>query len=185
MKRNSTPKKRKNILYKIFYRHEETNEDVLIYLGRTHQPLNNRLRGHFLKSPMMRSLDPRLVSRIEYADFKTEADMFLYEIYFINKWKPPLNVDDKSKEELTVDLPPVSFQIFDCTLLDKWRQIVQEEDLNYQRQQKEKRDLMEEYQTMRKKIFRDENLTPEEKSERWYKWLETEFEPRKQNLNVF
>lgn len=176
-------KKRENILYKIFYK-SDAGEDVLVYLGRTHQPLNNRLRGHFLKAPMMRVLDPRCVSRIEYAQFQTEADLFLYEIYFINKWKPPLNVDDKSKEELTVDLPPVPFLEYDCPLLEKWKGIVEEEDLKYQRRQKEKAELAELYHAKRREIFKDETLSTEEKAERWAQWRE-EYEAQKELMDIF
>ena len=185
MKKNSEEKKkRENILYKIFYSNDQ-GENVLVYLGRTHQPLNNRLRGHFLKAPMMRVLDPRCVTKIEYACFQTEADMFLYEIYFINKWKPPLNVDDKSKEELTVDLPPVPFQEFDCLLLDKWCLIVEEDDRRHQQRQKEKAARAELYHNMRRQIFGDESLSAEEKAERWARWLETVYEPTENGLDMF
>lgn len=177
--------KRDNILYKIFYKNEQ-GEDCLVYLGRTHQPLNNRLRGHFLKAPMMRMLDPRCVSKIEFAHFQTEADMFLYEIYFINKWKPPLNVDDKSKEELTIDLPPVAFQEFDCPLLEKWRQTVEKNDLEYQRKKKAKAAFAELYRAKRREIFKDETLSSEEKTERWNQWL-SEFQqaPEEETLDMF
>ena len=79
-------------LYKIYY--ENGTDNVLVYLGRTNQKLKNRLRCHFFKKPIVRVLDLKQVSKIEYAEFYTEADMFLYEIYYINKFKPPLNVDD-------------------------------------------------------------------------------------------
>lgn len=44
-------------LYKIYY------DDVLVYLGRTKQPLQTRLRGHFFKKPMHRVIDIQQVSR--------------------------------------------------------------------------------------------------------------------------
>lgn len=172
---------RKNILYKIYYA-KEGGGDVLVYLGRTHQPLNNRLRGHFMKAPMMRELDPRQVSKIEYAEFKTEADMFLYEIYFINKLKPPLNKDDKSKEKLTVDLPPVPFQNYDCSLLAKWCGAVEEKDAEHEQRRKGKLELIELRSQVRKQLHEDKSLSPEEKSERWSKWLEDVFEPRMNEL---
>lgn len=68
---------------------------------------------------MHRSVDIMQVTKIEYAEFKSEADMFLYEVYYINKLKPSLNVDDRAKDELTVDLPKIEFKIFDCHLMDK------------------------------------------------------------------
>ena len=84
------------ILYRIWY------GDVLVYLGRTKQPLQSRIHGHLFKKPMQRSISINLVTKIEYAEFLSEADMNLYEIYFINLWKPPLNIDDKCKDELTI-----------------------------------------------------------------------------------
>lgn len=84
------------ILYRIWYGND------LVYLGRTKQPLQTRLHGHFFKKPMHRSISINLVTKIEYAMFPTESDMNLYEIYFINLWKPALNIDDKCKDELTV-----------------------------------------------------------------------------------
>ena len=42
-----------------------------------------------------------------YAEFKTEADMNLYGIYFILKWHPPLDIDDKTCDYPTVELPDV------------------------------------------------------------------------------
>lgn len=104
-------RKVKHVLYKIFY--SSPNGDCLVYLGRTNQPIKVRLRGHFTAKPMMRKLDPRQVSRIECAELTTEADMFLYEIYYINLWKPLLNCDDKSREELTIRMPELDFQPLD------------------------------------------------------------------------
>lgn len=63
------------ILYRIWY------GDVLVYLGRTKQPLQSRIHGHLFKKPMHRSISINLVTKIEYAEFRTEADMNLYEIY--------------------------------------------------------------------------------------------------------
>ena len=37
---------------------------------------------------------------VEYALCETEADMFVYEVYYINRFKPALNKDDKAKDEL-------------------------------------------------------------------------------------
>lgn len=104
------------VLYKFYY------GDVMVYLGRTKQPLQDRIRGHLFKKPMHRAIDISLVTKIEYAMFSTEADMNVYEIYLINKLKPVLNVDDKTGDEPTIILPEVEFITFDCHLWDKWKQ---------------------------------------------------------------
>ena len=51
--------------------------------------------------------------------------MNLYEIYFILKEHPPLNVDDKTRDYPTVDLPPVEWKEFTTPLWEKWRDELQ------------------------------------------------------------
>lgn len=103
-------------LYRIFY------GDEIVYLGRTMQPLQDRIRGHVFGKPMHRKIDIDLVSRIEFCQFTTQADMYLYEIYFINKYKPPLNCDDKASDELTVVLEEPRWELFSTALWDRWKE---------------------------------------------------------------
>ena len=108
------------LLYKVFYK--GADGEFIAYLGRTKQRINARLRGHFKQLPMHKMIDIFSVSRIEVAECKTEADMFLYEIYYINKYKPTLNKDDKSKEELTIELPELDFKtLHNEEIMEKWK----------------------------------------------------------------
>lgn len=134
------------LLYRIWY------GEYLAYLGRTKQPLQARIRGHLLKKPMHRAIDIDCVTKIEYAEFQTEADMFLYEIYFINLWKPPLNVDDKSRDNLTVALPAVEWTLFHTSLWEKWKNEIHERDKEYQKKRKREEELFEKKREMRKKL---------------------------------
>jgi hypothetical protein len=109
-----------NILYKIYYK------SYLVYIGRTKQDLTQRIRGHFFKKAMHKNIDIFKTSKIEYAKFKSEADMFVYEVYLINLYKPPINVDDKASDNLSVTLPNVDWVEFDCHLMAKWRDILSE-----------------------------------------------------------
>lgn len=119
--------KRKYVIYKIFY--DSPTGEFIAYLERTKQPINSRLNGHFFKKPMHKHVDVLQVSHIEIAECKTEADMFLYEIYYINKFKPPINADDKSKEELTIILPELKFEtLHNETLMNKWRDKIRREN---------------------------------------------------------
>lgn len=102
-------------LYKIYF------GETLAYLGRTRQPLKKRLRGHFFKARLHKAIDIFQVTHIECAHFPTCADMYLYEIYYINKLHPLLNRDDVAPDELTIQLPEVPFEAFDCDLMDKWK----------------------------------------------------------------
>lgn len=111
------------ILYRIWY------GIVLAYVGRTKQPLQARIRGHMFAKPMHRAIDIHNVTLIEYAEFQTEADMNLYEIYFINFWKPPLNVDDKARDSLTIILPDVSWKPFIPNKWDEWKRMLSSDDM--------------------------------------------------------
>lgn len=110
------------ILYKIYY------GDTLIYLGRTKQDLQQRIRGHFFSKPMHRKIDIFNTTKIEYAECKTEADLYVYEVYYINKYHPPLNVDDRARDNLTIELPEIEWKLYNCKLIDKWKSILHEEE---------------------------------------------------------
>jgi len=110
------------LLYRIYY------DFGIAYVGQTAQPLKRRLHGHFFAKPMMRKIDPRHVVRIEYAICKSRADMKLYEIYYIEKLKPPLNFADKNRDKLSVTLPDIPFLPFDRDLLSKWCAEIEERE---------------------------------------------------------
>lgn len=111
------------ILYRIWY------GEHLAYLGRTKQPLQARIRGHMFNKPMHRAIDIHNVTKIEYTMLKTEADMNLYEIYFINLWHPPLNVDDKAKDDLTIVLPDLQWKEFVPAKWEEWKVQLKSEDM--------------------------------------------------------
>jgi hypothetical protein len=122
-------------LYKIYY------GDTLAYLGRTRQPLKRRLHGHFFKQKLHKAIDIFAVTHIEYAQFTTCADMYLYEIYYINMLHPLLNRDDAAPDELTVTLPEVAFTAFECNLMEKWKAevLLKKEQLREKRAQQRSR----------------------------------------------
>lgn len=103
------------ILYRIWY------GNCLAYVGRTKQPLQARIRGHMFSKPMHRAIDIHNVTKIEYTEFDTEADMNLYEIYYINLWKPPLNVDDKARDDLSISMPDKEWGEFIPANWDSWK----------------------------------------------------------------
>ena len=142
------------ILYRIYY------GDQIVYLGRTMQPLQNRIRGHLFKKPMHREICINQVSKIEYATFRTQADMYLYEIYFINLWRPALNKDDKASDYLTVTLPEVEWRLFTTPLWEKWRKEIEDKDIIYQNKRKIEIEAIEQKREMRRKWHNGE--IPEE-----------------------
>lgn len=147
-------------LYKIYYENE--TDDILVYLGRTNQRLKDRLRCHFFKKPIVRVLDLKLVSKIEYAEFKTEADMFLYEIYYINKFKPLLNVDDVAKDNLTVELPEVTFIEYKDPIIDKWRKDLFAKSLQETEMENRLKAITEELCSLRKQYHLNTNMSEED-----------------------
>lgn len=168
--------KKQYILYKIY------SENCLLYVGRTKQPLKRRLHGHFFKAPMHRSINIECVTKIEYATLPTEADMFVWEVILINQLKPVLNRDDKAKDQLTLELPPLPFQEFNCDLMEKWREeirIADEMDLEKRRQRSQ---LEAEKREKRAEIRARKDLTQDEKEDLYTAWLIEYYEPVRNEL---
>lgn len=138
------------ILYRIYY------DLGIVYLGRTKQPLQSRLRGHMLAKPMHRAIDIHNVTRIEYTELPTEADMFLYEIYFINRWKPPLNRDDKAGDDLSISLPDLEWSVFTPANWERWKTDIRRYDAEYQMRQQDKVAYAELVREMRRKWHKGE-----------------------------
>lgn len=113
------------ILYRIYYGCH------IVYVGRTKQPLQSRMHGHMFAAPMHRAINIHNVSKIEYTMLHTEADMNLYEIYFINLWKPDLNVDDKARDDLTINLPDLEWKEFVPANWDSWKKQLNQDDMDY------------------------------------------------------
>ena len=148
-------------LYRIYY------GDRIVYLGRTTQPLQARIRCHLFKKPMLRELGIDQVSKIEFATFKSQSDMYLYEIYFINLWKPELNKDDKASDALTVTLPEVEWKLFSTPLWDKWKKEIEDIDSSYQEERRAEKEAVEKKREMRRKR-RNGEITEDE----YYAFLE-------------
>lgn len=149
------------IIYKIFYGND------IVYLGRTKQSLQNRIRGHLFKKPMHRSININLVTKIEYAEFKTEADMNLYEIYFINLYKPTLNIDDKVKDNLTITLPDVQWKPFNIPLWEKWQEKIKQNDEAEKMRSEEKK-----ARTEMKRLLRRKKINGEISEEDYWNYIE-------------
>ncbi len=135
-------------LYKIYF------GEQLAYLGRTRQPLKQRLRGHFFKKKFHKCIDIYKVTRIERAETASCADMYLYEIYYINKLHPLLNKDDLAPDDLTISLPELEFLEFECNLMEKWKIEFSKNEAEYKeilRVRREKRAARKKEQELKKK----------------------------------
>lgn len=132
-------------IYRVYY------GDDIVYLGRTKQPLQDRIRGHVFKKPMHRDIDINHVTKIEYATFATEADMNVYEVYFINLYKPIFNCDDKALDSLSVSLPDVKWVQFVTPLWSKWAKKVADKDAAEKLERKRKIEFDMKKREMRQK----------------------------------
>ncbi len=71
--------------------------------------------------------------------------MYIYELYYINKYKPPLNEDSKADDEVTIELPDLEWYEFSYHMLDQWKCDICLRDMaqaEVQRQYKEFADRM-------------------------------------------
>lgn len=84
------------------YRFIDKNNKI-IYVGRTGD-LKRRLRSHMNNGHLPEECYSS-ISKIEYIMLENFADMALYEVYFINKFCPEYNTQDKSETPSTIDLP--------------------------------------------------------------------------------
>ena len=139
-------------LYKIYYGKN------CIYLGRTNQPITSRLRGHFFAKPMHKMINIAIVTKIEICTLKTEADMYLYEIYYINLLKPTLNRDDKAFDELSVVLPELDWKEYKPPRMDVWLKIIVEEEEADKLQKENERERLQRKMEARKTLKEDAYL---------------------------
>ena len=147
-------------LYRIYY------GDEIVYLGRTMQALQDRIRGHVFGTVMLRKIDIDAVTKIEYCMFPSQADMYLYEIYFINKYKPRLNCDDKASDDLTVKLREPVWTTFETQLWGRWKKEIHERRRVEAAAKLREKKLREEEQEMRRK--RHSGEISEEEFCKWY-----------------
>ena len=149
------------LIYRIFY------GDKIVYLGRTNQPLQDRIRGHLFDKPMHRKIEIEKVTKIEYAEFTSEADRNLYEIYYILLYKPLLNVDDKCKDQLTFELPSVEWKPFVTMLWGKWMKQIAENVSGFERALHRYRQLPQERRVIRTQ-YRMGKLTEDQMEDALY-----------------
>ena len=92
--------------------------------------------------------------------------MFIYEIYYINIQKPPLNVDDKAKDDFTFgSLPEVEWLEWDYEdTLKNWSEQMGTHDNQLMFRKKEKK-ARNDYTKLMKKRFQNGEISEEEYTE--------------------
>ena len=85
-------------------------DNKTIYVGKTTKTLKMRLNAHCITDGTCPTECYEEVDRIFYFNVKSEIDLCLYEIYFINIFKPKYNTQDKYlKSDTTIVLPKVEW----------------------------------------------------------------------------
>ena len=92
--------------YKFVNKYNET-----IYIGYTGQQMAQRMNQHFTKGHLPKSVYEE-VAKIEYIKHKTKSDAQVWEVYFINKYKPRYNTLNKKNDVLTIDLGEENWKVY-------------------------------------------------------------------------
>ncbi|MGN1327075.1 MAG: GIY-YIG nuclease family protein [Clostridia bacterium] len=69
-------------------------DNNIIYVGKTTKSMKKRMNGH--KHCPKQCYKER--KEIQYAELETEADLFIYEVYYINKYMPKYNKATKYQQ---------------------------------------------------------------------------------------
>lgn len=84
-----------------YYIYQFVNDrNETIYVGKT-KNIKNRMISHFTSGHLPKECY-NAISKILYAEFSSGIDMDIYEIYYINKYKPKYNTESKYESNSTV-----------------------------------------------------------------------------------
>lgn len=84
------------------YRYYNKNDEV-IYVGLTARPIAKRVKEHEVEELQKET------ARIEYSTVESAADMRMYELFYINKYKPKYNKRDLYKDGVNLSIPELKF----------------------------------------------------------------------------
>lgn len=101
------------------YRFLNENNQI-IYIGKTTQDIKDRFNTH--RHLLKKCYES--TTKIECADLNSESDLGVYEIYYINKFKPQYNTASVWDGELTINLPELKWYTYEeskmsCESLNK------------------------------------------------------------------
>ena len=92
------------------YRFKDKYDNV-IYIGYTGQTMAQRINQHFTKGHLPKSVYEE-VAKIEYIQWKTKCDAQIMEVYYIQKYKPRYNKQDKRLDNLTLELEEKEWKLY-------------------------------------------------------------------------
>jgi hypothetical protein len=84
-----------------------SKENKPIYIGKTRQKIKDRMNAHnHLPCECYSDVD-----KICYGEVESEADLAIYETYYINKYKPKYNTMLKYNDKVNIKLPDLKFDL--------------------------------------------------------------------------
>ena len=86
--------------------------DNTIYVGYTGQTMAQRMNQHFNKGHLPKACY-REVVKIECIKWATKSDAQIMEVYYINKYKPKYNKQDKRLDQLTLQLEEKEWKTYE------------------------------------------------------------------------
>lgn len=89
-----------------YYIYKYVYDGEVIYVGKTDSDLNARIRSHAAEFKFQKYIDK---ANIFYYECKNAAHTALLEIYYINKYKPKLNVSMKYDDDLEIYIKDVEW----------------------------------------------------------------------------
>ena len=84
----------------------------IIYVGKTVN-INNRMQQHFSDKGHLPKECYREVAKIECIKWATKSDAQIMEVYYINKYKPKYNKQDKRLDQLTLVLEEKEWKTYE------------------------------------------------------------------------
>lgn len=163
-------------LYKIY------SEYGIVFIGHAKENLMLSLRDHFFNAPFTRKINIDYVTKIECVNFSSEADLLIYETYYINKLKPALNWEQKAADEVHINLPELDFKEYTCPLMDSWKNEIYKERAVDKDYQKRKEEVEKEYLSKTLEIFGREDILDVEKASLFEDWIINYYEPIRNEL---
>ena len=87
--------------------------DNTIYVGYTGQTMAQRMGQHFSSKGHLPKECYKSVAKIEYIHWETKSDAQIMEVYYINKYKPKYNKQDKRLDSLTIQLDEKEWKTYE------------------------------------------------------------------------
>lgn len=98
------------------YRFLDESKEV-VYVGKTKQPIEKRMRIHFSNSGHLGKRQIAKVKCVEFIELENRTEMDIAELYYINKWKPLFNIQSKYDDDCLTYSRDDTWEVFDLDII--------------------------------------------------------------------